>query len=102
MAKNIKAVQGNDINADLGWDTETKPKLTGSGARSLKATSSGGRLSLTGRVTESGTFSVTITQTRTTTITIEVVPRKALGDMTVPEHLHHAVTGKRPEANPKH
>jgi len=101
MAKDIKAVADNEISADLNWDTETPPKLTGPGASNLRATSSGGRLRLTGRVRESGTFSVTITQTRTTTVTIEVAPKKTLGDMTVPEHLKYAVTGRRPKADPK-
>jgi len=101
MAQDIKAVQGNDINADLSWDTEMTPKLMGSGTRNLKVASSGGRLRLTGRVTETGTFSVTITQTRTTTVTIKVGPRKTLGDMSVLEHLNNAITGQRPKADPK-
>jgi hypothetical protein len=90
MAQIIRAIQGNDINRDLSWDTETTPHLTGSGTRNLRARSAGSRLSLTGRITESGTFSVTITQTRTKTVTIEVGPRKSLGDMNVLEVRHHA------------
>ena len=101
MAQNIRATQGNVINENLSWDTETTPNLTGSGTRNLKARSSGGRLSLTGRITEAGTFSVTITQTRTATVTIQMAPRKGFRDFNVQETHNHLVTGQRPEADPK-
>ena len=88
MANNTKSRASHDCRGRE--HTETTPHLAGSGTRNLRARSAGSRLSLTGRITESGTFSVTITQTRTKTVTIEVGPRKSLGDMNVLEVRHHA------------
>lgn len=99
MSEEIDVVQDNDIDKSFDWDSTGDPevKTQSSACRKLKARKSGSGFRLKGRVTEPGSYTVTITETKTKTVKINVARKMSFGDSSPLE----VITGNRRPADPE-
>jgi hypothetical protein len=79
MGKPIEVVQGNDVSESFAWnEAEPTVEVKGPSRDRLKAVSRGGRVTLSGRLSSPGRYEITIVQTKTVKVTINVSQKKSV------------------------
>ena len=79
MSNRIETVQGNRVSRSFSWsEAEPKVAIQGPTRGGLRAANHGSSVTLAGSLSSPGRHEITITQTRTVKVTIEVLPKKSI------------------------